>query len=228
MGLNCKKNEWRNSLRLQQGGDSRQTGTKSIGTVAIIGGPENWASWQATKPVAHKLGLLHESVHIVIIKENKILLQLRGERKKQWPGYWDIIGEHVVTGDRSPLNVAQNVLKVEAGIDWIKPICEFDITEEMNYQPEKGKIKRDNEKRHVYVMKITSDIDIETLNNELGKIEQGKQETVRFEWFDMAAFEDLRKKGQLIPYTYMKGPLGDDFLGFFKEKEKTLGENDGR
>ena len=45
---------------------------------------------------------------------------------------------------------------------------------------------------------------------------------------DMEAFEDLREKGQVIPYTYMKGPLGGDFLGFFKEKAKTLGEKDGR
>lgn len=228
MGLNCKKNEWKKSLRLQQVGDNRPTGTVSIKTVPIICGPENWAAWQATKPATHKLGLSHESVHIVIIKENKILLQLRGERKRQWPGYWDIIGEHVVTGDRSPLNVARNVLKVEAGIDWIKPICEFDITEELNYQSKNGEIKRDNEKRHVYVIKITKDIDIETLNNELRKIEQGKQETVEFRWFDIEDFEGVRDAGRVIPYKYMQGSLGDDFLKFFKYKASTLGKQDER
>ena len=98
----------------------------------------------------------------------------------------------------------------------------------MNYQSKNGEIKRDNEKRHVYVIKITKDIDIETLNNELRKIEQGKQETVEFRWFDIEDFEGVRDAGRVIPYKYMQDSLGDDFLKFFKDKASTLGKQDER
>ena len=218
MGINC--NEWRNNIRIEPN-KPRKTGKGASKGVPIIPkNGENWAIMIVDKKIVHKYGLLHEAAHIVIISGDgkKILLQQRGKAKRQWKEYWDIIGEHLVFGDRVPLNSAKNAFQVELGKKWRKPSYEFDVKEELNYNN-----NHDYESRPVYVI-IADDINesvVETMNREFGEIEEDKQETIQFKWFDKAEFDSYLLNKKIVPYTYWENCNSyTNFKDFFREKAK--------
>ena len=226
MGDNCKKNSrsWLETLIV-----SRPTGSGSEPSIPLIT-PNNNANMFAYKRIAHSYGLLHKAVHIVIISSDgkNILLQQRGINKKQWKGYWDVVGEHVVKGDGALLNVAKNVFSTELGKTWRKPIYEFDIIDELNYT-HKGVTRHDNESKRVYVI-VADDIDdnvIKTINNKLE--EKNDQETIQFRWFSKEEFDECLLNKKVVPQGYWTNFQSyDNFKEFFREKAKTLGSGPER
>ena len=231
MGINCK--DFRTSWKVPS--TLRKTGKEAgNGGVPVITYGKNWAVMNVGKSIVHNEGLLHESVHLVIISGDgkKILLQQRGKAKKQWKEYWDIIGEHVITGDRHPLDVAKNVFIVELGRNWRSPSYKFDSTDELNYivEGKKQVTKHDFEIRHVYVI-IADDINysvVESMNKELEKIKDDRKETVKFKWFNKEEFDSYVSDKKIVPYAYWENyELYDNFKTFFREKaKKYCSEND--
>lgn len=201
------------------------------GGVPVITNENNWAVMNFGKDIVHKFGLKHKSVHIVIISGDgkKILLQQRGKAKKQWKEYWDIAAEHMILGDRTPLYTAKSVFKEELGKNWRNPKFTFVIEDILEYTNEKQVKKVDNEIRHVYVI-IADDINetaVETMNKELEKIKESKQETIQFKWFDKEEFGKYLSEQKIVPYSYWQNcQLFDDFKTFFGKKIKELRAKD--
>ena len=64
---------------------------------------------------------LKKVVSIFIIKNNRILLQLRDENKKiSFPGQWGVISGEILVNDFSPLEAAKREIKEELSISNIK------------------------------------------------------------------------------------------------------------
>ena len=226
MGIDRNKEApgWRKTLKYK-----RKTGKDAgNGGVPIITDNDNdFSKKNVDKKTVHKYGLLHESVHIVIISGDgkKILLQQRGKAKKQWKEYWDIIGEHLVEGDHNPFIAAKNLFEVELRKNWSDgyPSFQFSIRGKLKYTGTDKNGKEittiDNEIRHVYV--IITDIDesaIEAMNKELNSIEQSKQETISFKWFDKKEFESKYLHNEIVPYNYwINCDKYDNFKSFMKK-----------
>ncbi|MGB4759369.1 MAG: NUDIX domain-containing protein [Candidatus Saccharimonadales bacterium] len=70
------------------------------------------------KSVVHDRELLHASVFIWIYNmKGEVLLQLRAQDKKSFPGVWDVsVAGHMSAGD-TPLQTAVREIKEEIGID---------------------------------------------------------------------------------------------------------------
>ena len=234
MGISCKKDIGKSREKTLKK-KPRNTGADAgNGGVPVITNENNWAVMNFGKNIVHKFGLKHESVHIVIISGDgrRILLQQRGKAKKQWKEYWDIVGEHMIFGDRTPQYTAESVLKEELGKNWRNPKFTFDIEVRLEYTIGKDKeqvTKVDNEIRHVYVI-IADDINetaVETMNKEYEKIEETKQETIQFKWFDKEEFDRYLSAEKIVPYFYWQNcQLFDNFKTFFKEKVKELRAKD--
>ncbi len=73
---------------------------------------------KAPRREVHLKGLLHRSVHIVIMnKKGQVLLQKRSSGKDSFPGYWDVsVGGHVDPGE-SYAEAARRELKEEMGLE---------------------------------------------------------------------------------------------------------------
>lgn len=69
------------------------------------------------KKEAHRLGILHSSVHIWIMdEENRILLQKRHPEKDTFPNLWDIsVAGHIGAGE-SPIETAVREVAEELGL----------------------------------------------------------------------------------------------------------------
>jgi len=72
---------------------------------------------QVNRNIAHKNHLLHRSVHIILVNnEKKVLLQLRAKTKWQYPNYWtSSVAGHVRAGE-TPVRAAYREMKEELGI----------------------------------------------------------------------------------------------------------------
>lgn len=80
-----------------------------------------------SKNEAHKIGLWHGSIHILIVNKDKTktLLQKRCAQKKLYPNMWDIaVGGYISAGE-TPFNSATRELQEELGLD----INDYDIVE---------------------------------------------------------------------------------------------------
>ncbi len=205
---------------------------------------------KAGKGPIHRYGLPHKSAHVIIINsKNEILLQLRGEGKTQWPNYWDIIGEHYSEEHKDIKNTAKIVYTGEIGGEMPNPIITFYITDTLYYNVKTrkaenkediigltdaeleniGPIKTDNETRYVFVVLTNhiTDVVVESLNEELGRIEKEKRETVKYGWFSKEKFNELLDSSMIVPYTYWDGCKEyKTFREFFKTKAQELTRGD--
>lgn len=197
-----KKSSWLDGLR-----KTFPTGKNASKSVRIISdNPENMAIITVSKSIVHKKGLKHHAVYLVCLKGEKVLLQRRGKGKSNWPEYWDFIGEHILPWHSKEKEAAKNLCKVELGKNWSEPRYEFTVEEQLDY-PEENPIKRDNEIRHIYVIK-RNDLDVEALNSELEKnnekIKEEKRETIGYKWVSKEEFDELLSKNQMVPYIYLR------------------------
>lgn len=113
----------------------------------------------ASRLDTHAQGLWHKAVVLFIINKDKgILLQKRSEKKKMWPGLWDITsGGHILEGEFGYECVIRET-KEELGIDInLKDILFIGAT---TSNVEKGDII-DNHYNEYYI--AYSDIDIKDI-----------------------------------------------------------------
>lgn len=62
-------------------------------------------------------GVLHRAFDVIVLKDGKVLLTKRSDKKLLWPGYWDgSVASHVKRGE-SYEKAARRRLKEEIGID---------------------------------------------------------------------------------------------------------------
>ena len=113
-----------------------------------------------SKNSAHKLGIWHSSIHLLIINKDKtkVLFQQRTSTKDLWPNLWDIsVGGHISAGENAKDSVMRE-LNEELGIGSskyeIKQLKVF--KEEMNYE-------NYNNKEVIYLFILYADIDTKDL-----------------------------------------------------------------
>ena len=142
------------------------------------------------KSEAHKKGIWHSSIHILIVSKDhkKTLLQKRCEDKKLYPNTWDLaVGGHVGAGEET-ITSAKRELSEELGLNPEDYNFEFiEITKEMLNN--NGVISNE----FVSVYKIISDID-------LSKIKLQKEEVADVRWFTKKEFNELIDKKIIIPH----------------------------
>lgn len=114
--------------------------------------------------VVHREGLLHETVHMWIVRPNErgfydVLLQKRSQNKDSYPGCYDISSAgHMAAGDE-PAAAALREMKEELGIEAeekdLQFVTRFYLTFEGNFH---GYLFRDREYANLYVYERDLDI----------------------------------------------------------------------
>ena len=144
-----------------------------------------------SKNEAHKTGLWHGSIHILIVNKDKTktLLQKRCAQKKLYPNIWDIaVGGHISAGE-TPFNSATRELQEELGLD----INDYDIVEADRIKEQltnNGIIS--NEFVSIYI--IYGDVDI-------SKIKLQEEEVSEAKWVSKQELNELIKKREILPHV---------------------------
>ncbi len=134
-----------------------------------------------TREAAHRLGILHRTAHIWVIREasgkTEILLQKRSLNKDSFPGRYDTSSAgHIDAGDE-PLESAQRELSEELGIRAAPEDLSFAGTFRIEYEEVfHGAPFHDNEVAFVFVYEKPVD---------RSKLILQKEEVETVEWFDL-------------------------------------------
>ncbi len=143
-----------------------------------------------SKNEAHKRGIWHSAIHILIINKDKtkVLLQKRCEQKKLYPNIWDIsVGGHISTNEE-PLTSAKRELQEELGLN--PDNYEFIFLEKVKEELNNNIIKS---KEFVYTYLISSDIDLKDI-----KVQ--KEEVSEVKWVTKEELNNLINDSKLIPH----------------------------
>lgn len=145
-----------------------------------------------SKNEAHKKGIWHGSIHILIINNDKTktLLQKRCADKKLYPNTWDIaVGGHITAGE-DDITSAKRELMEELGLNSEKLKLEkIDrITEKLNNN---GVISNE----YVSVFVVYADIDINNIKLQVEEVSDVK-------WFTKKELNELIKEEKIIPHDY--------------------------
>jgi isopentenyl-diphosphate Delta-isomerase len=78
---------------------------------------------RASRPIIHRLGLIHRSVHIFVFdSQGRLYLQKRQKNKDKFPGHWDSSAARHVDPGEDYLRCAQRELweelQLKADLDW--------------------------------------------------------------------------------------------------------------
>lgn len=144
-----------------------------------------------SKKEAHKNGILHGSIHILIVNtdHNKTLLQKRCETKDLYPNTWDIaVGGHISAGE-DDITSAKRELKEELGLDPSQYELKFieKIREKLNNN---GVIS--NEFVSIFVVYADTDISNVVLQ---------KEEVSEIKWCSKEELNSLIKNNTIIPHV---------------------------
>ena len=142
------------------------------------------------KSLAHKNGIWHGSINIVILDNDgkKILLQKRSSHKNFYPNMWDIaVGGHITSGETA-LEAAKRELYEELGIkcEDMKQIAIVKESLENN-----GIISNE----FVTVFLVHKNIDLKELNLQNDEVSKAK-------WFTMEDLDNFIKENKIIPHLY--------------------------
>ena len=141
------------------------------------------------KSAAHRLGIWHSSIHLLIINKTKtkVLLQKRSNIKDLYPNIWDIsVGGHIMSKE-SDIEAVKRELKEELGI-------------ESNNIEFVKKYKEELNNNGVDSKEIVS-LFIMLLDDDAVKIELQKEEVSDISWFTKIEMERLIKDRKIIPHT---------------------------
>jgi len=143
-----------------------------------------------SKNEAHKKGLWHKAIHILIINKNKTktLIQQRCENKKLFPNMWDIsVGGHVLEKEDT-LTSAKRELQEELGLNpnnyHIQELCTIQ---------ESFKEKDIISNEYVTVYLIEADINIKDIILQ-------KEEVSSIKWINKKELNELIHNNQIIPH----------------------------
>jgi len=145
-----------------------------------------------SKNEAHKKGIWHGSIHVLIINNDKTktLLQKRCADKKLYPNTWDIaVGGHITAGE-DDITSAKRELMEELGLNSRELELEKigTITEKLNNN---GVISNE----YVSVFVIYSDIDINNIKLQVEEVSDAK-------WFTKKELNKTIKEEKIIPHDY--------------------------
>lgn len=142
------------------------------------------------KSVAHKEGIWHSSIHILIVSEDKrkTLLQKRCSEKKLYPNTWDIaVGGHVSAGEDTLIS-AKRELEEELGLNPNE--YNFEFLGVVKEQLVNGGVIS-NEFVNIYV--IYYDIDI---NNIIVQ----EEEVSEVKWVNLLELNEIVENKVIVPH----------------------------
>lgn len=143
-----------------------------------------------SKKEAHKRGIWHSSIHILIVNKDctKTLLQKRCERKDLYPNMWDIaVGGHISAGE-DPISSAKRELEEELGLDSSKYDFQvFEVVKEMFHDHD----VISNEFVSCFV--IYDDIDIRSIQLQEEEVSEAK-------WCTKKELNEFIRNNQMIPH----------------------------
>lgn len=143
-----------------------------------------------SKDSAHKLGIWHGSIHLIIVNKDKTktLFQKRCSVKKLYPNMWDIaVGGHI-SSEESENKAVKRELNEELGLNPDK----YDIKFIKQYKEELNNNGIDS-KEFVSVFVIYSDIDI-------SDIKLQKEEVSDVKWITKDEMNKLIKDKKVVPH----------------------------
>ena len=140
------------------------------------------------KSAAHRFGIWHSSIHLIIINKDKtkVLLQKRSNNKDLYPNMWDIsVGGHIMSRE-SDIDAVKRELKEELGIE----------SSDMEFVK---KYKEELNNNGVDSKEIVS-LFIMYLDEKERKIKLQKEEVSDIKWFTKIEIEKLIKDKKIIPH----------------------------
>jgi isopentenyl-diphosphate Delta-isomerase len=132
------------------------------------------------KSIAHKKGLWHQVIHIIVYNsKGHIIIQRRAPDKKTFPNIWDIsVGGHIGAGE-DPKKTARKELAEELGIhEPLSALDDFGRYHYIDIQPEGLFI----EKEYSYTFILKKDVHIK-------KIKFQKSEVAEVKWTTIDEYE---------------------------------------
>ena len=144
-----------------------------------------------SKEEAHKKGIWHGAVHLIIINNDctKTLFQKRCKDKKIYPNYWDIaVGGHISSKEDS-LTTVKRELKEELGLN-----PDDYIFEEITTVKEILEYKDLISKEFITTYIVKSDIDV-------NQITLQKEEVSDVKWFTKEEVNNLVNSKKSIPHV---------------------------
>lgn len=132
-----------------------------------------------TREDAHRLGLLHRTVHVWVINDKKeVLLQKRSRHIRSHPGLWDISAAgHIAAGEGS-LETAQREAQEELGLSL--PLEAFQLLKTIRQQgKQEANAYIDDEFQDIYIVRIGDDV----------SVQHDGEEVEDTKWLDAAFFE---------------------------------------
>ena len=143
-----------------------------------------------SKKSAHKLGIWHSCVHLLIINKDKTktLFQQRAENKDLYPNKWDVaVGGHILE-DEEAIDAVKRELKEELGLTPSKYNIKF-----LKKYKEKLNNKDIDSKEIIFLFILYSDIESE-------KIKLQKEEVKDIKWINKEEMELLIQNKTVIPH----------------------------
>ena len=141
------------------------------------------------KSAAHRLGVWHSSIHLIIINKDKtkVLFQKRSNNKDLYPNMWDIsVGGHIMSKE-SDKEAVKRELKEELGIEFTNIEFVKKYKEELNNNGIDSK-----EIVSLFIM---------YLDDKERKFKLQKEEVSDIKWFTKIEIEKLIKNKKIIPHT---------------------------
>lgn len=73
--------------------------------------------WPISKDWAHKTGMIHPTVHVLVFnREEELIVQLRKKTKQTYPLHWDVSATGHIDWGESPLDAAIRETREELGL----------------------------------------------------------------------------------------------------------------
>lgn len=149
-----------------------------------------------SKDEAHKNGVWHRSIHILIVSKDKTktLFQKRCPDKKLYPNTWDIaVGGHISHGEE-PYDAAKRELEEELGLNY--EFTQIDLIKE--------NLTHDdiNSNEFIYTYILYEDINIDEITIQ-------KEEVSEVKWITKKKMNELINNKQVIPHIKTYKILND-------------------
>lgn len=144
-----------------------------------------------SKSEAHKTGIWHGSIHVLIVNndKSKTLLQKRCAEKKLYPNTWDIaVGGHISAGE-DDITSAKRELEEELGLnsDELKIEKVDRITEKL---VNNGVISNE----YVSIFVVYADIDIKDIKLQVEEVSEAR-------WCTKKELNDFIEQGIILPHV---------------------------
>ena len=144
------------------------------------------------KDKAHKEGIYHPVVHLVVLSEDRkrMLLQKRCSKKKILPNMWDVAAAGHISSGEDNLESIKREFNEELGLDSEKYDFNYINMFEEKYDDRKYKVRE-----YAFLYIVLNDIDINDI-----KIQEDEVSDVK--WFSKEEYMKLTEEGLVIKHKY--------------------------